>query len=241
MLRQRELKSSVEIRVSESEDTGLLGPEAFLESVSDPSVSEHVLSDSIAVTVVEASSALRELAESVSPASGASHASVNFALDSSDGSPCLLVGAVERSSSVLSVSLGSVDFLVESSSGASEVSSSDVDHGADGLLDVPGESVVASDVVLDTSSVASAVSVLLGVGFLGVSLLVRDLLGSTDLVLSTGPGHVSGLDLAPSLGGEVFASGVSAFGLRSVGSDEDGSDEGGDLGEHVLFYWEFEL
>ena len=252
MLRQRELNSRIDFKVSESEDAGLLGPETFLESVSDPSVSEHVSSDSIAVTVLEASSALRELAESVSPASSASHASVNSALDSSHGSPGVLLGAVERSSSSLHVSFGLVGSLGEVLSGASEVLSSNEDHTADGSLDVSGESVVVLEVSSDASSSASAVSVLLGVRFLGasllgvgsldVSLLVRDLLGfTTELVLATGMSHVVGLPLAPSLGCEVFANAFVLLDLGSVGGDEDGSDEGGDLGVHVLFYWEFEL
>ena len=132
--------------------------------MTDPLVLHHVGGGGVTSLVLEASSSHLLLVEVVSPASGVSHASVNGRLQSSHGSPGVLVVVSEDTSSSVEASASGSN---SSTSGSNllegivfplaDVVSSVLDEVVDGVLEGLGESVVVADVALDTSGSASSV------------------------------------------------------------------------------------
>lgn len=125
--------------------------------MADPFVSHQGAGEGTTSLVLEASSSLLRTSEVVSPAFRVSHASVNARLESSHGSPGVLVVVSEDTSSSVEASASGSDLSEGMVSPLLDVVSSVLDEVVDSVLEGLRKSVEVTDVSLNTSSSASSV------------------------------------------------------------------------------------
>lgn len=186
--------------------------------MADPFVSHQGAGEGTTSLVLEASSSLLRTTEVVSPAFRVSHASVNARLESSHGSPGVLVVVSEDTSSSVEASASGSDLSEGMVSPLLDVVSSVLDEVVDSVLEGLRESVEVTDVSLNTSSSASSVpesagpvssGVVVAAGSPVLSSVVSVVSSMLEMVVSGAPVALGGTGV--SLGTFVVSESGSSF------------------------------